>query len=235
MYDKRQLSEYMCQPCKLCCSMRLLLQTLSQGRQALACSLPVKLQCVLVVRHTAVYDRHGADMHSGSFVKQRRTHANIQQSGGPNARGLCLPYMQSRRPLACRCGRQYYSHEHANHSQCQQQLYRSPPAGLLAVTSLGSRDPPPSLEPCLACWRPAVLKPMCAQSSSTCKAGDADLAHKTTYKTAARGRAQARTPQGWRHAPCSRTRPVLQWVPHGFRNGSRAALGGQAGPPTCSH
>ena len=138
--------------------------------------------------------------------------------------------MQSRRLLACRCGRQYYSHEHANHSQCQQQLYRSPPAGLLAVTSLGSRDTPPSLEPCLACWRRAVLKPMCAQSSSTCKAGDADLAHKTTYKTAARGRAQASTPQGWRQAPCSRTRPVLQWVPHGFRNGSRAALGGQAGP-----
>ena len=168
-------------------------------------------------------------MHRGSFVKQWRTHANIQQSGGPTAMAFAGPIRKAGASLHADVAGSI-TRTSTQTTVGASSIVQKPVGWTLAVTSFGSRNPPPSLEPCLACWQRAVLKPMCAQSSSTCKAGDADLAHKTTYKTAARGRAQARTPQGWRQAPCSGTRPVHKWVSRGFRNGSRAARGARHGP-----
>ena len=111
-------------------------------------------------------------MHSGSFVKRWRTHANIQQSGSPNARAFACPVRKAGASLHADVAGSI-TRTSTQTTVGASSIVQKPAGWTLAVTSLGSKDPPPSLKPCLTCWRRALLKPMCAQSSSTYKAGDA--------------------------------------------------------------
>lgn len=80
-------------------------------------------------------------MHSGSCVKQWRTHANIQQSGGPTARACACPIRKA--------GASLHADVAGGVTRASTQttvgassIVQKPAGWTLAVTSLGSRDPP---------------------------------------------------------------------------------------------